>query len=152
MSLVIRIKDFNKVLLDSILLKKLKSLTLYGINGYSGMTYEIDNLHKLSQLRRVKARALIAEKDEKIVGWALLSREKSKYMNRFSNKDWFNPEQHGSLCEIYILPEYRRQGIGTELVKVARRKSNPYPLAFVPWDYTSIKFYDKFSHYNHYKL
>lgn len=148
-NLIIRAYHFGMVAQNPDLMKTLYSLTLYGGNSQSGSTYELDQLTAISKKRVAKARILTASRDKEIVGWSLLSREPSKYMNRFQDTEWFNPLIHGTLFEVYVKPSHRRTGIATELLKVARRKAQPHPLCFVPWDYTSREFYKNFKHYDH---
>lgn len=150
-NLVIKVRDFNLLLQDDLMIGQLKEMTLYRGEKMSGMTYEIDQFRKIALTRPVKAKALLAYYEDKLVGWALLSREQSDFMNRdcVYNKEWFNPEEHGCLLEVYVEPSFRRKGIGKKLVKIARKKASPYPLAFVPWDHTSSKFYSNFKHYPH---
>jgi hypothetical protein len=150
-NLVLRVQDFNIVVSNPGLMNILYSLTLYQGKLQTGMTYELDQLTKISKLRPVDARVILVEKDNELIAWCLLSREASDFMSNsfFSDKLWFDPDQHGTLCEIFVKEEFRRQGIGKEILKLARRKSNPYPLCFVPWDPISRSFYANFKHYNH---
>lgn len=150
-NLIIRVQDFNVTVKNPELMAQLYKLTIYKNRIVSGMTYELDNLTELSQERYVHAKVLLANRNDELVGWALLTREKSDFMNRFDPmcSDWYNPNEHGTLFEVFIKEEHRRTGVATELLKVARRKASPYALCFVPHDPASYSFYDKFKHYNH---
>lgn len=143
--LTIRCVDFNIVVKKPALLKNLRALTL---NPFSGMNYELSSLENLSKIRPVKCEVLLAYIDNKLIGWSLLSREESNYSfphHKFRTGD-------GILFEIFIDPLYRRQGIATKLIKIARRKSGGDRLCIAPWDFGSTRFYEKFEKYNHLKL
>lgn len=142
--LVIRVKDFNSIANDLELIKSLRKLTL---NHFSGMNYELSNFEKLSKTREVKCKIILAYVKDQLAGWAILSREPSDYYFHKSPKG-YDP-LHGVLFQVYISYIYRRRGIGSELLKVARRKAGPYKLCFCPWDGVSNKFYNKFKHYKH---
>lgn len=150
-NLIIRVQDFNVSVKNPELMAQLYQLTLFKNKCVSGMTYELDKLSILSEKRYVNAKILLANRNNELVGWALLSREESNFMNRFDPRcsDWYNPNEHGSLFEVFIKEEHRRTGIATELLKVARRKASPYALCFVPHDPISYSFYNNFKHYDH---
>jgi len=141
-SLTIGARDFNLVAEQPELLKQLRKLTL---DPYSGMNQEINHLLKKIEYRPVSATALIASKDSRIVGWALMSREQSSFEFPTTG-DYYYPAD-GMLFEMYIHPDYRRQKIGSELLRVARRKAFPVRLCVSPWDENSRKFYGNFKHY-----
>lgn len=145
--LTIRVKSFNEISDDKELLKNLRKLTL---NHFSGMNHELNSFEKIVKTREVKAKFILAYVNDDLVGWALLSRESSDYYFKKS-RGGFSPSQ-GVLFEIFISYLYRRQGIGSEIIKVARRKAEPYRLCFVPWNKTSNDFYNNFKHYKHKKL
>jgi len=63
----------------------------------------------------------------------------------------FQPGQ-GVLLQIYVDPKHRRTGIGSALVKEARKRAGAARLCICPWDYQSEKFYQNFEHYKHTKL
>lgn len=149
--LILKAQDFNLVLQNQELFQTFYSLTLYRGNLTSGLTYEMKNLSRIGQNRKVKAKVIWAEKDDKIVGWALLSREPSDFFSS-ENGYWFDPNRDGVLFEVFVAKQYRKQGIGTELIKLARRKSYPYNLCFVSWDTASKAFYNNFKHYKHKSL
>jgi ribosomal protein S18 acetylase RimI-like enzyme len=126
------------------LLQKLRELTLY---PYSGLNKELDNLQNIiKQNKTVRAHVLTAFINDDLVGWALLSRETSQY---FFPRGISFKEGDGALFEIYIDPKYRRLGIGTQLIRLARRKTSGDRLCIAPWDFTSYSFYDNFLNYNH---
>lgn len=141
LTLTIKSEDFNLAVKDPSLLKQLRKLTLH---CYSGLNHEIDNLLRTMRAREVKAKVLLAYSGKELVGWALMSREPSDYT--FPKKEGFK-EGDGVLFEVFVNPAYRRQGIATEIVKVARRKAGPYRLCICPWDQQSQLFYSKFPNY-----
>lgn len=145
--LIIRVKNFNEIANDLILLKSLKRLTL---NYFSGMSHELRSFEKISKIREVKAKIILSYIKNELVGWALMSKEPSDYFFK-KLPQGFDPS-YGVLFEIFISYFYRRQGIGTEMLKVARRKADPYKLYFVPWNNISDKFYNKFKRYNYKKV
>lgn len=155
LSIKINVKDFNLVLKDEDLLKKLTSLTLSkNVSSISGMRYEIEQLTNLAKNRQVNARAILAKSHNQIVGWSLLSREASRFYTRTNpfGELWFNPVKHGMLFELFVDKDFRRMGIGTKLIKTARKIAAPYPLAICPWDYSSRKFYNNFDGFYHYEI
>lgn len=140
--LVIRVEDFNSVITKPDLLKKLRKLTLY---PFSGMNQELNKWEKLVKTRPVNVKILLAYKLRGLVGWAILSHEDSDCT--YESGQTFRATD-GVLFEVFIDPNHRRQGIASELIKVARRKAGLYRLCIVPWDEASDKFYEKFSNYN----
>lgn len=67
----------------------------------------------------------VARKNRRIVGWATAERVIDSYH-----------------INVYVLPDYRRQGIGTELVMCLRRNLRK-KLVGQPWDDRSLKFLDR---------
>jgi len=147
MNLTIRVKTFNEIANDKDLLKKLRKLTLH---HFSGMNHELNSFEKIAKIREVEAKIILAYVNDDLAGWALMSKESSDYYFKKS-EGGFKPSQ-GILFEIFISNDYRRQGIGSEIIKIARRKAGPYQLCFAPWNKISNDFYDKFKHYRHKKL
>lgn len=147
-SFKIRTLDFNKVAQDEKLISVLRSLTLH---SYSGMNHELNNLIKrVKSSEIVDVQVLAAYHKDIIVGWALLSREPSNFS--FTHVwDGYRPSL-GALFEVYVDPLYRRKGIGSRLVKAAKRKVGTSRLCFCPWDNQSTDFYKNFEHVNHIKL
>lgn len=132
----LKVKNFNEAALDPILLKQLRKLTLF---KYSGMNFELNRLEKDAAFRRVDCQVLLAYKYEKLVGWALYSKENSNFYFCSNNSKYEN--QNGILFEVFVDEKWRRMGIGTELLRLARRKARGIPLCIDPWDDQSQKFY-----------
>lgn len=146
-SLTIGARDFNLVARQPELLKQFRKLTLY---PHSGLNQEIDHLLRKVEYRSVSATALTASQGSHMVGWGLMSREQSSFYFPTTG-DYYYPSD-GILFEIYVHPDYRRQGIGSELLRVARRKAFPSRLCVSPWDEQSRGFYNNFKHYGVKKL
>ena len=142
LSLTIRALDFNRLPQQPELVKQLRKLTL---NAWSGMNRELDTLLALTQQRQVKAQVILAYRNKQLVGWALLSKERSSMAFYTTHKHFESSD--GMLLEIFIDPDHRRQGIGTEIMKVARRKAKPYRLCVAPWDERSEGFYRTFPNF-----
>jgi GNAT superfamily N-acetyltransferase len=141
LDLTIRALDFNLVAKQPELIKQFRKLTLY---PYSGLNYELSHLLSLSKYRQVSAQTLLAYYQNNLVAWALMSKEESQA--RFPSNYCYHSTD-GILLEMYVHPNYRRQGIGSKLIKVARHKALPSRLCVVPWDDKSYQFYGKFKHY-----
>lgn len=137
------VKDFNNIMTNPNLLKKLRTLTL---NPGSGMSNELNNFTWIVKERPVNAKAILAYKKEELIGWALLSKEPSAYC--FNFQLGFTPAD-GTMLQIYVLPEHRRTGVGSRLIRRAKQQSGQSTLCIVPWNPTSEAFYKNFKHYKH---
>jgi len=135
--LTVRVQDYNIAAQNPEFIGALRLLTL---SRFSGMNHELDSFANISLERDVKCKIITAYHTNELVGWALLSEEQSTF--DFSRVDCFNPE-HGLMFQVYVQPQYRRQGIAAELMKVANTFSNGKKLWACPWDETSFHFYGK---------
>ena len=146
-TLRIHTEKFDDVAKKPELINRLRSLTLH---PGSGMNYELNHMLQSAKTRSVNAKCLLAYYNRELVGWALLSREQSNFIFTHS---WsgYNPNQ-GTLLQVFVNPDLRRKGIGSALVKAARKKAGPSQLCVCPWDNRSKKFYQNFEHYKHIKL
>jgi GNAT superfamily N-acetyltransferase len=147
LSLTVRVEDFNLVAQKPDLLKKLRSLTLH---CNSGMNHELNQMLRIINTRPVQCKIIMAFSDRQMVGWALLSREKSDFCFTRSYSG-FDPKQ-GALFQVYVDPKHRRKGIASHLLKVARKRTGATPLCVCPHDYSSDSFYEKFDHFNYNRL
>lgn len=147
LSLKIKTENFDIVAKKPTLLKKLRHLTLH---PRSGMNFELNHLIKSAATRNVNAKVILAYYKRELVGWALLSREKSEFTFP-ETYDNFNPAR-GTLFEVYVDPSYRKQGIGAALLKAGRQRAGSMKLCVAPWDYTSTRFYQNFDHYKLIKM
>mgnify|MGYP001619169783 CR=1 FL=1 len=135
--------DINLILKEPILLSRLRELTL---SPRSGMNYELNNFKKIANVRPVQASALVVYLENEIIAWALLSRENSKFS--FKNFTEFNAG-HGILFEVYVDHAHRRRGVGSILLKKARKIANGTRLCIAPHDYPSDRFYEKIVDFDH---
>lgn len=141
LTLTIRVEDYNLVADQPGFLQQLRKLTFFSM---SGMNYELNNFERVRKSRPVDVKILTAYRGSQLVGWALMSREPSDYW--FSHMKGFHSGD-GVLFEIFIDSKYRRQGIGSELIKVARRKANGTRLCICPHDEISDKFFSNFKNF-----
>jgi GNAT superfamily N-acetyltransferase len=142
-TLTIKVADYNMVATKPDMVKQLRKLTL---SPYSGMNHELNLFERIRKTRPVDCQILTAYRNRELVGWALLSREKTTFT--FHNaRDGFDPAD-GILFQVFIAPGFRKQGIASELLKVARRKANGHRLCVCPHDVPSTKFYSNFENYN----
>lgn len=144
--------DYNDIAKNSEFLSKLKELTL---DSWSGLNHELRTLSTLVQKRKVKCKILVARTIanthpiQSIVAWAMLSDEESDYY--FSTGGKYSKEK-GKLFQVYVSESYRRLGIGSDLMKVAKRRCGKAKICICPWDYRSRTFFTKFSKYQHVKV
>lgn len=146
-SLKLYVAEFNEVVKNPEFLKKLRSLTLH---PFSGMNHELNHMEINAKSRDVNCKIITAYRRRVLVGWALLSQEPSDFHFARSYSG-FEPGQ-GILFQVYVAPEWRRKGIGSEMIKVARKKCEGLKLCICPWDDQSEGFYANFEHYEHEKL
>lgn len=140
LTLTVRTMDFNLVAQQPELLAKLRKLTL---DPYSGLNHELDRMLEDVKTRSVNCQVILAYRFSNLVGWAILSKETTTY-NFMRSGDGFNSE-NGVLFQVFVDPEYRRQGIATEIYKKAQQLANNEILHICPWDTRSHYFYEKFS-------
>lgn len=142
-----KVLDFNQIIKDTDIMSNLRRLTLC---SYSGMNQELDMIHDATDTREVAAKALIVYHDQNMVAWALLSREKSNF--QFSSGIKFDPEKDGVLFEVFVHPEYRRMGIATKLMALAKEESGPLSFCVAPHDGPSYSFYNANDNYKHKRI
>ena len=134
----------SEVFANSKLHRQLRKLTL---DHWSGMNYELNYLERTNEIRSIDAKAILALVDDKIAGWALLSNEDGANCVYESNHLGIGLTSYkafqGSLFEIYIDRSHRKQGVGTAILKKAKRLTPRKKLVVVPWDTASRKFYTK---------
>lgn len=134
----IKVASFSTIVKKPSLIKKLRELTLY---YKSGMNYELDSFMEILKTRAPKVKILTAYKGRKLVGWALVSKEPSDFY--FPNRDGYQPDL-GTLFQVFVDNDFRKQGIATNLLKVAQKIAKDDYLCICPHDYTSRKFFDNF--------
>jgi GNAT superfamily N-acetyltransferase len=132
--------DFNEIVKDRDLMKRLRDLTL---NPYSGLNNELNMIERVTKEGTpVLCKALMAYRSGELVGWALYSEEPSDF---YFTRGWYRPAD-GVLFQVYVRPENRRTGIAAKLLNTAKRLADPKRLCVCPWDNNSHAFYDKFNH------
>lgn len=104
----------------------------------SEMTGNIDNLRKHLFEKPTYAEVIIAEIDEKSVGFALF----------FTNYSTFLTKPGIYLEDLFVLPEYRRQGIGKALLNylinlATERDYGRVEWSVLDWNQSAIDFYEK---------
>lgn len=130
-----RVYDFNEILDSAELMAVVRALTLHSA---SGMNFEIDDLIKRRRSGKVRAKAVLAYQQNQPVGWLLSTREES---GMFPPSGVSFKSSFGILVQLFVKHEFRKQKIGTNLLKIARRHSGPLKMCVCPWDYKSEKFF-----------
>ena len=133
--LTIRALDFNFIAKRPIFISRLRKLTL---NPLSGMNCEIDDILKSTKKRNVNVRVILSYHQKELIAWALFSKENSNitYGSRKKFKESF-----GYLFQVYVNPDFRRQGVGSQLFNKAKRLAGNETICICPWDKNSNKFY-----------
>lgn len=123
-----------------------RKLTLH---QWSGMNQELNNFQKINKIRKVNARAMIATLDDNPIAWALLSKEASTF--RFGNGTEYNAG-YGMLFEVFVQEQYRRKGIGSELLKQTKKIAPGQRICVAPHDYPSESFFNNNRNQHNYNL
>lgn len=147
LKLKIEVLDFDNAVKNKEIMSSLRKLTLC---KDSGMNHELDELTIRSRVRSVKAKTILAKNEDKIVGWALLSRENSTFV--FTLGKNYRPNVDGALFEIFVDPKFRRKGVGSSLLKTARKHAGPFSLCVAPHDNAGYSFYNKHKAYKQKRL
>jgi GNAT superfamily N-acetyltransferase len=143
LTLTVRTLDFNLVAKQPELLAKLRKLTL---SPSSGLNYELNHMEANAKKRKVEAKIILARRFNNLIGWGLLSKEDSNF-NFPSTHDYFR-SINGHLFQVFVNPEYRRQGIASEIFKKAKDLAGNEMLHICPWDNGGHHFYSKFPDVN----
>lgn len=143
LTLTVRAQGINIVAKQPDLIAKLRKLTLA---PYSGMNFELNWMLEEAQERFVDCYILLGYVSDELVSWALLSKEDSDFVfcnapNGFKGSD-------GWMFQVFVSPDYRRRGIGSELYKAAQKLAGDETLCVCPWDDRSSGFYDQFPDVN----
>ncbi len=139
LTLTIQNLDFNLVAERPDLVEKLRELTL---EPRSGLNHELNWMLKAAPNRKINCQILLAYRFDKLLGWALLSKEDTDFCFTRSYEG-FNSED-GWLFQVYIDPAHRRQGIASELYKRALKITQNDTVCICPWDEQSAGFYSAF--------
>lgn len=130
---------FQTIEMDSILdspewTEELRRLT---IGRPSGMNSALDLYTDLRKTRSVDALAIVARypwADRKAIGWLLFTYEDDGW-GLAADKD-----KTRAGAQIYILPPFRRHGIGSRLVRMGATLASPDPLRVYYW--SNYDFFD----------
>ena len=140
LTLTIRTIDFNLVAQQPKLVEKLRELTLA---PYSGLNYEMNRMLQDAKERTVNCKILLAYRFDKLIAWGILSKEDTDF--NFINADSGFKGEEGQLFQVFVDHNYRKQGIATELFKVAKKLVGDDVLCVCPHDRKSTDFYTKHS-------
>lgn len=132
------IKSYDEASHNHEIMSSVRKLTLH---SRSGMNYELDQFAEISKIRNVNAKFILALEDSIMIAWALLSNEKSDFFHFTDGSSRMS--EPGALFEVYVQPDYRRSGIGSDLLKIGRRLAGPNGIYICPWDNNSRSFYRK---------
>lgn len=91
--------------------------------------------------RTVNCQILLAYLEEELVAWALVSKENTDFC--FMRANYGFSAANGTLFQVFVNPDYRRQGIATKLHERALQLAKDDDLYVCPWDFTSTEFYNK---------
>ncbi len=137
-----QVMDANVGLQSKRFVKRLRHLTL---GPGSGMNDALDALLEIiKDGGTVDAYFILAyhpDHDE-LIAWAVLSEESFGTTYNIQGRFVSFTKGDGSIFEVYVAPQYRRHGIGSHLLKIAKK------IAFneifvVPWDEVSCAFYSQ---------
>ena len=87
-----------------------RSLT---IHEYSGMNRAMNHYQSLLGTRPIDAKGIFAFYDEIHIGWVLLTYEKDDMS--------FRPKPGHACVQVYVRPDYRRNGVGAKLLRMAEQ-------------------------------
>lgn len=139
LSLTVRVRDINLVAKRPKLVSELRKLTL---SPTSGLSYDLTQMLREAGNREVKCKVLLAYRWTKLVGWAMLSREGTDFI--FNKEGEFYRGKQGPLFQVYVAPEYRRQGIASALYLKASRSLGKETIHITPWDEAGFALYATF--------
>ncbi|WP_373480524.1 N-acetyltransferase family protein [Geminocystis sp.] len=136
--------DKNNLNIRLATLKDIETLfsLIKALADYEKLSHEvignIENLEKHLFGNPVYAEAIIAELDHKSVGFALF----------FTNYSTFLTKPGIYLEDLFVLPEYRRQGIGKTLLNflidlAKKRNFGRVEWSVLDWNKSAIDFYEK---------
>ena len=115
-------------------MEELRQLTL---GRPSGMNSALDYYQTLRQKASVDALAVVAKypwHDRKAIGWLLFT---------YEDDGWGLAADKNKTCagaQIYVLPPFRRHGIGSRLIRMAAALALPDPLKVYHW--SNYEFFD----------
>jgi GNAT superfamily N-acetyltransferase len=123
----LRVYEMDVILRNELLLSTARRLTLYST---SGMNIALNRYQAEGTGRSLKAKGLFAYKGEVAVGWCLLTQE--------GDGMDFSPADGFACVQIYVDPDYRRQGIGATLLKEATALAHGHIIKCYHWSNPSF--------------
>ena len=134
-NIFIKVIDINDVIKNGKLLSQLKNLTLYGSS--SGMKHSLSKCERSNE--RLDGKAIIAYHkcdNETPIAWSNYSREETDYIVNYR-------KSMGVYVQCYVSYNYRRQGIGTLLLKTAQELAGDDPICAAGWSNEAYLFFKK---------
>jgi GNAT superfamily N-acetyltransferase len=114
--------EMDEIVRSTEIMKTCRALTLGGV---SGMNSALDYYKLLAGTRSINALGIFANYGSICVGWALFTYEDDQFY--FTARD-------GNVCtQIYVHPNYRRQGIGKKLMDKATILAKPDTMNVYAW-------------------
>lgn len=116
--------EMDEIIDNPELLRLVRRMTLY---PESGMNMALDyfcSIRKLEQ-RSVDALGIFAYLLQEPIGWALFTYEGDTHS--------FEPANGQACAQVYVREDYRRQGVGTELMEMCARLAKPDLLRVYEW-------------------
>lgn len=130
--------EMDDIVSDNELLSVARYLTIF---PSSGMNKALDYYRELHKERSVNALGIFAYHMAMPIGWALFTYESDAYS--------FDPVEGQACAQIFVQPEYRRQGVGSELIKLVGKMAQPDIVKV--YDYENYSFFrpliNAFSHF-----
>jgi|SRR5579885_1978233 len=112
--LTTEVVEMDKILRDPNLLATCRRLS-YG--GSSGMNMALDYYQGLILSRSVDAKGIFGIYQKQFVGWALFTREDDRF--------YFRAEPGKACFQVFVDPQYRRNGVGSKLLQIAKELVAP---------------------------
>jgi hypothetical protein len=147
-NLSFEIIDFSEISENPKFILELRELTLH---SYSAMNFILTDLLFISKSRKPKCKIILCYDVNKLVAWALSSKESCSFPFMNSSGS-FSYKKDGLLFQAFVKSSHRRKGIGSEFMKLAQKMVRTKPICICPWDSRSSNFYSKFESMHHKKL
>ena len=125
-----RMIEMDDIIADQAMMQTARSLTL---GRPSGINSALDYYTTLRATRSVDALGIFAYYQAQAVGWALYTYEMDNYS--------FDPIDGHACAQVYVLPDYRRLGIGRKLIKQAANLAAPDVIKVYHW--SNYYFFDQ---------
>jgi GNAT superfamily N-acetyltransferase len=106
--------EMDHIVADPKMMQIARQLTL---GRPSGMNAALDYYTELSARRSVDALGIFATYYGEYIAWCLFTYESDRYE--------FNPGNGCACAQVFVQPDYRRFGIGRQLIKLAAKLGDP---------------------------